>query len=330
MLIIIFFYTIIQLSKNMHGREFQVLLSPEELMGYAAAQIARINHLKANEVQTIEVAALASILTGNTDFLGSTQAKDLLLSCSYYPDLINFLFRKYLGLDKLERGREMQEKGTCLILGAELLLNTPVLSTTYGLFFPSYSELLQRYREENPVLPEGYSSLLVGAMSTNTIFEFQALNKAFFPNGHTYVIDLEGVTLGATDNFVLGDGYHLPYGVDSFSTIQTNYLLHSLREPKNPEQHIKLFAEFYRVLKPGGCVLSVEGRLNKISDGTTVEQIRQELQSELREAGFQNLNIGYGYAFASRSGVIKSLCGSPIYDQPVEPEASALQIYAKK
>jgi len=150
------------------------------------------------------------------------------------------------------------------VQSGELLLGLDSYASSYGLYMPSYLYALQM-QEEQTAKNGPYRSLLVGALSPDTIREYATTVRTIHPDAEIHVIDLEGgltrETMPDIVTFHEGDALQLPFPDGYFNSLHTNFLLDMLEDPKGRPQELKrqqFLTESFRVLGKGGMLAMIE------------------------------------------------------------------------
>ena len=186
----------------------------------------------------------------------------------------------------------------------EALDNVPVDLSTYGLYAVSYLTELSMYdRKETAVDP--HKSLLLGAMTQDTIYEYSATVRAAFPKAAPYVIDIVGdrtpYVPSDIAHFTYGDATKLPFIDSSMDTVHSNRLFHMIRgKDSRPQITQRICDESFRVLRPGGIVLFVENT----SDIALLE-------NGLEQSGFNNIRTRGADRFHKRIDMIQVFRETP-------------------
>ncbi len=201
-----------------------------------------------------------------------------------------WVYNKYVGR---HAGRARVEKSQQTFQLVENLLNCKPVTNSYGLFAPSYLHALEEQAEIRP-LADGYRSLLVGALTPDTITEYAATVRRVYHGAFCSVVDIEGHDTRKISpdiaRYVGGDALHLPFADGSFDSLHTNILLdqfgdvHTGRDQRN-----EFFSEAWRVLRPGGRLIMME---KNDYNGVVL--------GELQKAGFPRVTAEQAQEFISR------------------------------
>lgn len=185
-------------------------------------------------------------------------------------------------------------------------LNNGYDRISYGVFIPSYVRELQTFKNNNP--SNNHHSLLIGAFTVDTVQEYQAAVQSVFPDAKSEVIDLNTRHLidSGMINVQTMDGLNTSFASNSFDTIHTNFLLYKLKEGQYNDVWKKksierLFTETYRLLKPSGKIILVEGNLTEVYD--LRRPFDQDLVSILARVGFKDIKTGLAEIFSEPRGL---------------------------
>jgi hypothetical protein len=209
-------------------------------------------------------------------------------------------FRKYPSLL-----RKYFLSGNQLLLKQRLCIQSErffdlISSMSYGLNAPSYFKELSAYKKESPQTNK-FKSLFIGCSSIDSAVEFLAVNHSVFNDSENLIIDLNTDQLEKIPEAVEMDGTKTSFSNNYFDTLQTNFLLYQLQSPSysKEESILKFFIESFRITKPGGKLIMVEGLL--------VEGDRKQtdllISNLLTETGFKNISIDYAEEFIKSSDV---------------------------
>lgn len=161
---------------------------------------------------------------------------------------------------------------------------------SYGLHAPAYLHALQQLANDSNDKGK-HRALLVGALTDETAIEFTAINKHVFPDSETYIVDLEGEKTKEIPGFLYANGLRLPFTDGSFSSFQTNALLHMLQSDYSNTYAISLLLkEAHRVLRPGGKIIMCETHLDYIFGNSMAVGIRH-LKRIISKHGFTKLEV---------------------------------------
>lgn len=241
-------------------------------------QIAAVNGLHPHDVDPFELQALYS---ANVWDLGDP---------SEHP-----LYGKYIS--RSPNGRSRIEKEQQVGQLTESLFDLHPGHKSYGLYVPSYKRGLYLHKDASLQSSDStHRSLLVGALTTNTIHEYAQTVRAVYPNAHCLVTDIEGDTTREVDpktaNFFYGSALHLPVPSGSIDSLHTNILLMNLREPKakidqSQRQRRRFLSEAYQALSPTGLLIMLE-------------QADDDLLQDLFLTGFKTIQRISALSFRSR------------------------------
>lgn len=172
---------------------------------------------------------------------------------------------------------------------------------SYGIFMPTYLEELSLYKDKNNQ-SEDHKSLLIGALTLDTVQEYMGAVKSVFDNAQTLSIDIMGGgKINKVEQFQIMNGLDTTFENNHFDTIHTNFLLHMLCDKKgnNDEQVLgdddskikELFSETHRILKTDGKLIMVEGNLEYAFQTHDSYKIKAKIYNILRENGYKNIQI---------------------------------------
>jgi len=177
----------------------------------------------------------------------------------------------------------------------------------YGRFLPTYYKELLNYKKINN--SDNHDSLLIGAFTEDTALDYQSTVKSIFTKAKSLVIDIEADYLKyKVPDFQIMDGLNTSFQDNSFDTIHTNALLHQLKDvsKNNYDKFIsieKLFKETYRLLKPGGKIIMVEGDLKDTLSLVINSHIENVIKRLLTPIGFSNINVKPAEVFSDSSNI---------------------------
>ncbi len=182
--------------------------------------------------------------------------------------IVKGALKTYLGIDDLTEERidnptrEDKERRQWFAQNASAYTGLESGAMSYGIGLPFYLERLGEVRQRIGS-HEDQKSLLLGALTPDTIKEYELALAMTLPKSRAYVTDIEGVLTPKPNQFVYGSGVQLPFADNSFDTIHTNYLLHAFEAEgvDGLAAYQQLIDEIYRVLKPRGTAILVEGHL---------------------------------------------------------------------
>ena len=297
---------------NKENTGFVVKNSPAEVEKHLRLAAANLCNIQPETVSFHEIIKLLEIL----------EHQDAILFLRHSQS-----FKKYFQLDLNNRSnlsdefivRRISERSQSLRQFVEILSEHRVKGISYGIFAPSYLHHLRSFKEE--LKTDNCQSLLVGALTVDTVIEYQAVVHSIFPKASTHIIDLGSDQTDIADNFVLGDALSFPYADNSFDLVQTNYLLHCMSGKDNLSEaessgwnftagQLSFLKEALRILKPGGRLLMAEGNLSMIIDdpsqlfleGKRAAAVR-DLRLALIASGFQpnDVEIDPAKSFVKRA-----------------------------
>lgn len=189
---------------------------------------------------------------------------------------------------------------------AESILHLAPQALSYGLQAPSYRAALLAYRKETKS-GEAHKSLLIGALTIDTVQEYETVVHGVFPEAQTAIIDLEGVETKKGNNFSFASGLSTPFASNTFDTVHTNSILHHLEGALSDRKNrIQLFQEAYRILRPGGMLIMVEANLPWIYE-MAPKKIPEQIRIDFDRAGLPSPTIRLATNFKSREGMSKWL-----------------------
>lgn len=171
---------------------------------------------------------------------------------------------------------------------AEAVVDRPMTAFSYGRFYPSYKIFLELQKKSECAQENTHKSLLIGALTLDTVKEYEQTVKRVHPLAQTFVTDVEGVTTVQRGEFAYGSGLELPYASNSLDSVHTNILLHQLygSDNRHPNKRASLFAEMLRVLKPRGYLIMVESKFDKVYKNGNIFSAGELLKEEIQKAGF--------------------------------------------
>ncbi len=214
------------------------------------------------------------------------------------------LYEKYLGQDiscVSEKNKEVLSKlySYLQILNKLKSESSEDSLFSYGIFAPTYLEELINYK--NATNNSGdHKSLLIGALTTDTAQEYTGIVKSVFNKAETSIIDIDN-HLKSVPGFQTMNGLETSFQDNIFDTVHTNFLLYQLhnesfenykKESEDRDNNFnKFFKEQYRILKPGGKLIMVEGNLYEMLETTDINLIFKKLSESISDAGFKNIKI---------------------------------------
>lgn len=205
--------------------------------------------------------------------------------------------------------REEREISETVLIAYEGLAGLPTKLMSPGIHAPSYFIALLRQRQSQPQIRQQYTSLMIGANTPQTINEFTTITRAIFPKADCHVLDIDGVLTRrlcestGIATFHMGRAQTLPFGDNSLSSIQTDFLLTHLesnfQEWKYAYQEV--FNEVYRALKDGGAFIAMEfpvppgtkSGLDKSAFDIIKLGFLKDLRGLLENAGFRSTKITF-------------------------------------
>lgn len=245
-------------------------------------------------------------------FINNLNSKDI--SLSQITDIVEFnmdkyhlsSFKKYFGVDFPPLSSQHKEFNSKHQRYGQLLnkLNNDDIEKcflSYGIFAPAYIEELFLYKKENEKNEE-HKSLLIGALTIDTVQEYLGIVKSVFSNPKSLSIDVDGNYLvNEAQDFQIMNGLQTSFKDNTFDTIHTNFLLHQLCDKNgkdSDESGVDMYTKFkdlsteaYRILKSKGKIIMVEGNLNKAFKTDNDFFIRNKIISFFRGVGFENIKI---------------------------------------
>ncbi len=211
------------------------------------------------------------------------------------------LVKKY-GISETPSPRPLYERYSMMNHRIEGLFDLQPMYYSYGVFTPSYLQMLRGCVQKPG---EAHTSLLVGALTTDTIREWRAGLSSLFNELNLTVIDIEGLEIKLIPaniaKWIYGDALRLGYQ-DQFDTIHTQALTSSLADPYTGNfayeyDRIRFFEGAWEALKP-------QGRLVMTEMGPE-DADWDEFAKELTETGFADIQVTPALAFDKRRSVFE-------------------------
>ncbi|RJQ38514.1 hypothetical protein C4559_01860 [Candidatus Microgenomates bacterium] len=218
-----------------------------------------------------------------------------------FPDK-TALISEFIPFDNatFDNARPTAEAVQRLKQSVEFALDLDPNCLSYGLFIPSYIKMFRA--DEGDCLK--HRSLLVGALSIDSVAEYKATIEKLYPLSNCLTIDIEGKETAKFQGFCFADGLKTPFLKDSFGSVYTNMLLNSLKHSEETKTLAgeKFFKEMYRIIKPKGDLLMVEGNLDSIYGPGDPNPILT-LRNGLLAAGFAEVDIEPALSFKKRGHI---------------------------
>jgi len=328
--------------------DFSLVVTKEDLAKNAKSRIAFLTGLQPSQVDPDEMRDLSSLLT-----LASLQPYGASASNRIYG-----FYEKYIQKSPEERQEEeLDTRGQ--YTGTEVNTPTPSNRTigertqafrqrseifinpenthylSYGISAPSYYKALSKQRNAEKV-SSTHRSLLVGALTPETVSEYVGVTTHVFPNADLHVVDIEGdATRKACEandvQWHQGDCLAMPFAPSSFDSVQSDFLFDQIRSPLSSntsqlETIAAYFQQLHNILKPHGQLISVDNQLNREILATASQsgsdiiwktaKYKNNLKHVLRAAGFKDIAIEPLIAFSSRSELDKEVMLGNRWDFP--------------
>lgn len=191
---------------------------------------------------------------------------------------------------------------------------------SYGIYLPSYLKELRSYHNE--FSHKQYSALLIGCLTISSAQEFIGAINSVFDHNSTNVIDIQNNDLvGNLPNFQVMNGLNTSFEDKTFETIHTNFLLHQLIKNKDQKPNDsfgreklieKFFKETFRLLKPNGKLILVEGNLLSILDNTRDPScVLDMFKFYLTKSGFKDILVKAAMQFVQPQDLMRSMQVGP-------------------
>ena len=228
--------------------------------------------------------------------------------------------------------RSYSEKRHSLMILIESLFKKDIVQS-YGLSIPSYIKGLT----ELGIQGDKTRHLLIGSLSIDSVVHFKALLERYFGESSSFTIDIDSHSL-AKPGLIIADGTRPPFASEIFDSVHTNYLLHKLVNNGGhiglSHEQIKLmqalFNATYRLLKPGGGLIMVEGNILP-NDDMGKSHIINLMHSLLISAGFNDIGFSSAKKFVSNRELYRYMLGqTEIMDDMMREGEHELLITAKK
>lgn len=275
---------------------FKVCPTPEDLDYNLQSKIAFVTGVRPSQIDPQDIAALLD------------------------RQVTRHSIGKYVLLQAIEQlhtlsEREANERLQSFCQLGEALLHQEATYSSYGIHLPSYMTALERYQGITAKKPT--TSLLVGALTPDTVVEYAVTTRHVFPDITVHVMDTKGVaTRTACDAtgavFRKGTALHMPYDPHTVDIVQTHYLLDQIEDESYPDSayHAKkrrFLQEAHATLTSGGLLLMVEpvfprqivddmqcstGGIISQTEAVHLAGMHQKLlKSDLYQAGFDQVAI---------------------------------------
>lgn len=186
----------------------------------------------------------------------------------------------------------------------EFFEGTFPLAMSYGLFMPSYQEALRDQKERRDEKSETHTSLLLGALTPDTVREYAIAVRDVYADAKCHVIDIKGGktrgTLTEAVDFHLGSALDLPFEDGTIDSVQTNFLIDHIEDKTISTvkgRHMEVFREAHRVL-------NTEGELVMIEIG------KPYFEPMLYQVGFRDVTINDSEMFLTRRAMENFLCST--------------------
>lgn len=257
-----------------------------------------VKHIMSNRVNLDEIKKIVEVYE-DTENLPSKEDNNLLKK--YFGR--NFILAEEFNNKYISK---VQRYGQVLDKKNNPNINTNKDYLSYGVFMPSYIKELVSYRQEVGTSHQ-HQSLLVGALTTDTIAEYIGAVNYVFKNSKASVIDIDKGSVSEAPNFQVENGTKTSFKNNTFDTIHTNFLLHQLKGNRGDKNNRvnDLFSEFYRISKTQGKIIMVEGDLEKVLKVESSPLMKIKIHSYLQEVGFKNIQIKNARYFAKNSDLIR-------------------------
>jgi len=258
------------------------------------AKIASDAGLPLDEISKQELEDLQNMRTGKLPESIQDENPNYLALSKLQEGLTN----KYAGIYSGQSTKEKVRREIQLDQNLQTLFDLKPVDYSYGLFVDTYQEMMRAHKREGT----GGRVLLTGALTGDTIREFNLTVRKMYPEAKTTAIDIEAAMVGdvATKDgiqFAQSDVFHLPFGDEFFEEVHANALLDQLIGGTNriEENLTKVFISLYRVLVSGGSFLSIERVPFDLMDIEDIEGSKQKyidlLKTISRRIGFSNFEI---------------------------------------
>lgn len=224
----------------------------------------------AHYMATERLSAVAGIAPEEVDSREVGVVYDHICGEGFYDPTSEPVIEKYIGPHAFNHYasesdvRTRSERTQIVAQNAEVVLGERSRAMSYGVALPYYITSLLEHKETYNG-PSHHKALLLGALSPDTIEDFELALALTHAESSAFVVDIEGNLTARPNQFVFGSGTELPFADNSLDSVHTNYLLHAFQDGEyaDLEGYKKLFDEIHRVLRPGGALIMVEGNLEE-------------------------------------------------------------------
>jgi len=217
-------------------------------------------------------------------------------------------YEQYVAPDGLSP-RADQEHIQIFFQAAEGLLDLRTATYSYGVAAPTVLSMLQRQQQQTIGDGTDYRALLVGALSPQTVYEFDAAIRMYFPEGERIITDPEGIrTVDAAK--MMGVQFHnrnflanqIPSEIGQVDSIHTNALLHMLEGESTlsafRDNKRRFFIRAGEVLRPGGRLMMVEKTNRHDAEKDARRMVRM-----LEQEGYMDIDVCPAEVFDRRRDV---------------------------
>lgn len=208
---------------------------------------------------------------------------------------------------------------------SEIDTSFPIEWVSYGTFLPTYYKELLKYKNSNN--KDSHDSLLIGALTIDTVVQYQSTVASVFPNAKSLAIDIDSdYLISEIPTFQKMNGLNTNFKDSSLDSIHTNFLLHQLTNQSAGINENKidltkrLFSEIKRLLKPGGKLIMIEGNLGTVFKTPNRSFIDESLIQILFSAGFSNIMIKLPEKFDNSQNVERFMRSSSGNTQIIQNE----------
>lgn len=285
-----------------------------EREAYYREKIAESCGIRPDEVDLMELGLIAGKLDSTASFL-------------LFALMHSGLVRKYF-TDEID---EYPSRIPQITQDIEGLFDRDIDVLSYGLFAPSYLEMMQKHRKDI-VSPR---VLLAGSLTADTSREFSQTVRMVYPQARLAVLDIDASVNGRGTvkegiPFVQGDIFNAPLPVGAFDEIHSNAIFDMLEGGPKDQETEAMLEQVYSLLKDGGTFYTVERRPDALD---LIAHIDKRLALDMHqfwlhkvgiEAGFRSVSFCNTKIFRYRWDAVQFLSGNLPERKPVSSQMASV------